>query len=49
MNQIVRLTDLQHCHHANNRQQRTEVNNNGHLEEGDTSGSSQVFEMNCFV
>jgi hypothetical protein len=49
MNQMVRLTDLQHCHHASRSQQRTEVNNNGHLEQGNTSGSSQVFEMNAFV
>jgi hypothetical protein len=45
MNQVVRLTDLQHSHHASNRPQRTEVNNNGHPEQG----SSQVDEMNAFV
>jgi hypothetical protein len=49
MNQMVRLIDLQHCHHTNNRPERTEVNNNGHLEQGNTSGNSQVFEMNAFV
>lgn len=48
-NQIIRLTDLQHCHPASRRQQSTEVNNNGILEQGNTSGSSQVFEMNSPV
>ncbi|PNF27402.1 hypothetical protein B7P43_G17266 [Cryptotermes secundus] len=49
MNQIIRLTDLQRCHPASRGQQRTEVNNNGILEQENTSGSSQVFEMNTPV
>jgi hypothetical protein len=49
MNQMVRLSDPQHCHHASRRQQRAEVNNNGHPEQENTSGSSQVLELNVFV
>ncbi|KDR22223.1 E3 ubiquitin-protein ligase MARCH2-like isoform X2 [Zootermopsis nevadensis] len=37
MNQIIRLKDLQHCHHTNSRLERSEVNNNGHLEQRNTS------------
>jgi hypothetical protein len=49
MNQMVRLTDLQYCHHASIRQHGAEVNNNSHPEQANTSGSAQVFEMNIFV
>jgi hypothetical protein len=49
MNQMIRLTDLQRCHLASIRQERAEVNNNGHPEQVNTSGSSQVLEMNVFV
>ncbi|XP_069674147.1 E3 ubiquitin-protein ligase MARCHF2-like isoform X2 [Periplaneta americana] len=53
MNQMVRLTDLHHHHRASNREQRTEVNNNGNHEQGNVNRVanvlSQELEMNVFV
>lgn len=41
-NQMVRLIDVQCCRYADMRRQRSEVNNNGHLEEGNSNAASQV-------
>jgi hypothetical protein len=49
MNQMVRLIDVQSSQHADTRQQRTEVNNNGRPEAGNSSAASHVVEMNAFV
>lgn len=49
MNQMVQLIDVQYSECAGMRQQRIEVNNNGHPEEGNSNASSQVVEMNDFV
>jgi hypothetical protein len=41
-NQMVRLIDVQCCRYADMRRQRSEVNNNGHPEEGNSNAASQV-------
>ena len=49
MNQMVQLIEVQYSQCAGMRQHRTEVNNNGHPEEGNSNASSLVIEMNDFV
>jgi hypothetical protein len=49
MNQMVQLIDVQYSQCADIRQQGTEVNNNGHPEEGNSNASPQVVEMNDLV
>jgi len=46
---MVRLIDVPYCQRAGMIQQRTEVNNNGHPDEGKSDASSQLVEMNDFV
>jgi len=49
MNQMVQLIDVQYSQCAGMIQQRIEVNNNGHPEEGNSNSSTQIVEMNAFV